>query len=153
MFFRTEVISIITGKIAFTALGGDGNYTFSATGGTIGNVNASPATYTAPSTAGGPYSVNLTDGKKSVSAAVTVTASGGLLELSPNSVTVSLVGSEVQFTATGGTTPYAFTSNRPKIGSIDALTGLYRQEAAGSVLVTLTDLVGLTDKTLVKWTQ
>ncbi len=148
-----SAVTVPGGMIAFTALGGSGPYTFSVSPGQGAIVNGNPATYTAPSTAGGPYSVNLTDGKKSVSAAVTVTASGGLLELSPNSVTVSLVGSEVQFTATGGTTPYAFTSNRPKIGSIDALTGLYRQEAAGSVLVTLTDLVGLTDKTLVKWTQ
>jgi hypothetical protein len=84
------------GKVAFTALGGDGIYSFSATGGTIDNAN--PATYVAPG-AVGTYAVNVEDGSgpPGVSAAVIVTATGSLPVLSPGSVTVSALDDEVQF--------------------------------------------------------
>jgi hypothetical protein len=86
-----------------------------------------------------------------------VTASGSLPLITPNSVTVSVVGDTVQFSASGGTPndpplpPYTYSLNRPDVGSIDAATGLYTQLAAGPVLVTVSDKDGLTDKATVKW--
>jgi len=139
------------GTVAFTAFGGDGNYSFSAAGGTIDNAN--PATYVALG-AVGTYAVNVADGSgpPGVSAEVIVTATGSLPVLSPGSVTVSALDDEVQFSASGGSpSSYTFSTNKPAIGSIDPVTGLYRQLAAGNVVVTVEDAAGLTDNTLVKW--
>jgi hypothetical protein len=137
------------GLVAFTALGGDGNYAFTAPdGGSIDNAN--PASYTAPGT--GTYAIELTDGiGPPVGAQVIVTATGELLVLSPGSPSVSVVGDEVQFSARGGSPPYSYSTNKPANGSIDPVTGLYRQLAEGNVVVTVKDSVGLTDNTLVKW--
>ena len=139
------------GTVAFTALGGDGIYSFSAPdGGTIDNAN--PATYVAPG-AVGTYAVSVADGSgpPGVSAAVIVTATGTLPVLSPGSVTVSAIDDEVQFSASGGTPPYTYSSGKPALGSIDPVTGLYRQLAAGNVVVTVEDSAGLKDNTLVRW--
>jgi hypothetical protein len=140
------------GKVAFTAFGGDGNYSFSApAGGTIDNAN--PATYVAPG-AVDTYAVNVADGSgpPGVSAAVIVTATGTLPVLSPGSVTVSALDDEVQFSASGGSpSSYTFSTNKPALGSIDPVTGLYRQLAAGNVVVTVEDAAGLKDNTLVRW--
>jgi hypothetical protein len=145
-----SVVVITGGTVAFTALGGDGNYSFSATGGTIDNAN--PATYVAPG-AVGTYAVNVADGSgpPGVSAQVIVTATGTLPLLSPGSVTVSVVNDEVQFSASGGSPPYTFYTNKPALGSIDPVTGLYRQLDAGNVVVTAEDASGLKDNTLVRW--
>jgi hypothetical protein len=150
----TSAGTVPGGRIAFTALGGSGSYHFSASAGTI--VDANPATYTAPPATGSyAKAITLADtggGLPSpVYADVIVTASGTLPLITPNSVTVSVVGDTVQFTASGGTGPYTYSLNRPDIGSIDAATGLYTQLAAGPVLVTVADKDGLTDKARVKW--
>ena len=86
------------------------------------------------------------------SAAVVVTTTGTLPVLSPGSVTVSAVGDEVQFSASGGSPlSYTFSTNKPAVGSIDPVTGLYRQLAAGNVVVTVVDAAGLKDNTAVRW--
>jgi hypothetical protein len=136
------------GTVAFTALGGDGSYVFSAPdGGSIDNAN--PATYVAPGV--GTYGVDVADGSGAVSATVIVTATGTLPVLSPGSVSVSVIDDEVQFSASGGTSPYTYSSGKPAIGYIDPSTGLYRQLAAGNVVVTVEDAAGLKDNTLVRW--
>jgi hypothetical protein len=149
----TSAVMLPGGSVAYTALGGSGSYSFSASAGAIlGSPTANPATYTAPGGTG-TYTITLTDagGGSPVFADATVTASGTLPLITPNSVTVSVVGDTVQFTASGGTAPYSYSLNRPDVGSIDALTGLYTQLAAGPVLVTVSDKDGLTDKATVKW--
>jgi hypothetical protein len=138
------------GKVAVTALGGDGNYVFSAPdGGSIDNAN--PATYVAPGI--GTYGIDVADGSgpSAVSATVIVTATGALLVLSPGGVTVSAVHDEVQFSASGGSPSYTFSTNKPALGFVDPVTGLYRQLAAGNVVVTVVDAFGLKDNTVVKW--
>jgi hypothetical protein len=146
------------GSVAYTALGGSGSYAFSVPAGQGSIVGANPATYTAPAGTG-TYTITLTDtggeSPATVSADAIVTSSGTLPLITPNSVTLSAVGDTVQFTASGGTPNpsepyYAFSTNRPDIGRIDA-AGLYTQLAPGPVLVTVTDRDGLTDKATVKW--
>jgi hypothetical protein len=136
--------------IAFTALGGDGTYAFSAPdGGTIDNAN--PAIYVAPTTIGS-YVARVADSDgASASAKVIVTATGTLPVLFPTSAIVSVIGEELQFNASGGSPPYTYSSNKPDIGSVDPSTGLYRQLLAGNVVVTAADSGGLKDNTLVKW--
>jgi len=147
-----SAVMIAGGMVAFTALGGDGNYTFSVNApadGTI--VNANPATYTAPGTTG-TYTITLADtGGGLVHSNAVVTTSGTLPVLSPGSVTVSVLDDQVQFNASGGTSPYTYLTNKPEIGSIDPDTGLYTQLAAGNVVVTVVDSDGLKDNTLVRW--
>ncbi len=149
-----SAVMIPGGTVAYTALGGSGSYHFSvpAAQGTI--IDANPATYTAPPGTG-TYTITLTDTggglPSSATAQAFVTATGTLLVLTPSSVTVSVVGDGVQFTTSGGTPPYTYTSNKPVIGSIDPVTGLYMQQGVGPVLVTVKDKDGLTDKATVKW--
>jgi hypothetical protein len=86
-----------------------------------------------------------------VQADAIVTASGTLPLLSPNSVTVSVIGDQVQFSASGGSGTFTYSTNRPAFGSIDPVTGLYQQLGAGNVVVTVVDEDGLKDNTAVRW--
>ncbi len=143
------------GTVALTALGGSGFYHFSVPSSLAGSiVDANPATYTAPAGTG-TYTITLTDTgggqPASVTANAIVTATGSLPVITPSSVTVAMVGDTVQFTTSGGTLPYTYTTNKPTIGSVDPVTGLYKQEGAGPVLVTVSDKDGLVDKATVKW--
>jgi hypothetical protein len=141
--------SVLTGgQLAFTALGGTSTYSFSATGGSITNTN--PATYTAPGTAG-TRTISVTDGVDTVLATVSVIEAPPLV-LSPESPTVSAVGDTVQFTASGGTPPYSFSSKKPWWGSMDAETGLYTQlRKYRKVGVAVRDAAGTLVTTVVKW--
>ncbi len=141
--------------LILTALGGTGSYSFSALRGTFAAADANPATYTAPASSG-PDTVTLSDGIKTVTAAVTVIEAGNPpLVLSPQSPTVSAVGDKLQFSASGGTGPgtYAFSTNKPAMGSIDAATGSYVQLKEGHVVVTVRDGAGAADNTLVKFVK
>jgi hypothetical protein len=151
----TIIAVVVGGRVVFTAAGGSGNYTFVASGGTITPaLGGNPATYTAPAVKAD-CTVSLSDNGGltfPVSAAVTVVTSPvQALVLVPQSPTVSAVPAEIQFTASGGTPPYTFSTNKPATGSIVSDTGLYTQHEAGNVVVTVRDFDGLPDHTLVNW--
>jgi hypothetical protein len=159
----TAATVLVGGTVIFTALGGKitlaGGYTFSATGGTItpgSDADGSPATYVAD--AKGSFAVSVADDSSVAEAPVTVVTSPvQSLQLLPESPTVSAVGQTIEFTATGGTVPYEFSSDHPTWGSIVATgpsTALYAQEPAGegrNVLVRVTDANATSISTMVFW--
>jgi hypothetical protein len=91
-----------------------------------------------------------------VEAVAEVTSTGEALVISPSGPTVSAVGDEVQFSASGGSPYtaepyYTFSTNKADMGTVDPATGLYRQMGEGNVVVSVMDSAGLKDNTLVKW--
>lgn len=152
----TSAVVLPGGTIAFTALGGNLDYDFSCPdGGSIDNTN--PASFVAPAGTGS-YRILLTDsgGGGPVEAVAEVTSTGEALVISPSGPTVSAVGDEVQFSASGGSPYtaepyYTFSTNKADMGTVDPATGLYRQMGEGNVVVSVMDSAGLKDNTLVKW--
>jgi hypothetical protein len=149
----TAATVAVNGTAYFTALGGSGSYTFMVSGGGTITATANPATYTAPGSAG-PRTVSLSDDGGAtfpVAATVTVVPLAQSVVLSPDSPTVSAIYDTIQFTVTGGTAPYTFSTNNEARGYIDPTTGFYTQLQAGNVVVTVRASTGLSDNTLVKF--
>jgi len=137
----------------FSASGGTLPYTFSAMPGE-GTFAPGTGNYTAPGSAGGPYTITVTDGMSvTATAAVTVTAAAATpLQIIPTTATVKL-GSTFQFQAAGGDGSYTYTMQVPPIGSITP-DGLYSAppvgEKTGNGKVILTDGRGITITATVK---
>ena len=149
-------VTVLVGHtVIFTAMGGSGSYTFSASGGAITpEPDGNPATYVAGTK--GSQTVSVGAGSETANAAVTVVTSPvQALALSPDSPTVSAVDDTIEFAASGGTAPYGFSTDHPAWGSISAtgaFTGLYTQlEANRNVMVRVTDANGTSVSTMVKW--
>lgn len=111
MALRIEPASTVvpaTGRVDFSADGGVPPYTFSIVPPGGGTLDADTGLYTAPITAGSSI-IRVTDAAgRSSDATVTVQAFASGLALTP--ITISLaIGSNVTFTAIGGTPPYSFT--------------------------------------------
>lgn len=105
----------------FSAMGGDGTYTFSRTG--AGNIDAASGLYSA--TAVGSATVRVASGLDSADADVTIVATANpTLAIVPASVTLVLGGSAYQFQAVGGEGPYEFSMQQSVGGSITP-DGLY----------------------------
>jgi hypothetical protein len=132
----------------FTALGGDGNYTFSATAGAISEAGV----FTAPDTTG-TVTVTVTDGlSSSASAVVTVVAAAESLAIIPVSIQVHL-GGKFQFQAAGGDGSYTYSRTAAyDDGAVDAATGSYTAPSThpGIERVTVTDGRGMTSTATVK---
>ena len=147
---------LVNGTVVFTALGGSGSYVFEATGGSIAP-SGNPAVYTAPSIRASYYVKLSDDGGATfpVSAMVNVVNSPAqALSLVPGSPTVSALGASIEFAALGGTAPFAFVTDHPEWGSIEATglrTALYTQLAERNVMVRVTDADGTSASTMVKW--
>lgn len=130
----------------FSASGGTSPYTFSAV---LGQGGFTPGTgiYTAPGSAGGPYTITVVDNvAASASAVVMVMAHAAApLQIMPTTATVKL-GSTFQFQAEGGDGSYTFTMQVPPIGSITP-DGLYSAppvgDKTGNGKVLLTDGRGI----------
>lgn len=105
----------------FSAMGGDGTYTFSATG--VGNIDSVSGLYSA--TGVGSSAVKVSSGLASADADVTVVAVvSPPLAIVPASVTLVLGGGAYQFQAVGGEAPYQFSMQQSVGGSITP-DGLY----------------------------
>ena len=151
---------LVGGRIIFTALGGVGSYTFSASGGTItAEPDGNPATFVAPAVKGiCMIEVRDTSGNPPAAAAVNVvTSPNQALKLVPESPTISAVGARIEFVAIDGTPSYLFSTDHPAWASIKATgpaTALYEQLPEGqgrNVMVRVTDADGTSTSTMVKW--
>jgi hypothetical protein len=131
--------------VSFKASGGVAPYKFSVVTPGGGLINPTTGAYTAPITAGSAV-IRVTDKTgKFIDAVVTIQAFSTGLAISPGSISLS-IGSNLTFTAIGGTPPYSFAiptpgSGTPGISPTSASTALY---VAGSTPDT-TDVVSLTD--------
>ncbi len=94
----------------------------------------------------------LAQGQVTVTATDTNNASGAAqatittVAVSPDSGSLR-VGDTLQFSASGGVAPYAWSSSDPVVAGIDASTGLLSALAIGSVQVSATDTNGVSDTT------
>lgn len=139
------VVSPATATVAvgatqqFTATGGTAPYTWSVADPTVGSIDAT-GLFTA--LAAGATTVSATDaaGLTGSSGTITVTT----VVVSPDTANLG-VGQTLQFSASGGTPPYAWTSADPAVASIDAATGLLTALAPGTTTVTATDANGFAD--------
>ena len=131
LLISPSTISVIEGgTLTFTATGGKPPYGFSVVSG-VGSIGASTGVFTAATA--GTVTVRVTDAiGRSSDAAVTVTGSGVILAISPDSVSMGPGGS-LTFVASGGTPPYTFSLTASGSGSptINAGSGAY---AAGASL-------------------
>jgi hypothetical protein len=160
----TTVTVLVGGSVIFTAMGGEGPYTFSASSGSITpapapDLDGSPAAYAAPASkpALAP-TISVTDaGSPPATASATVnvvTSPLQALELIPDSPSLSTLYDKIEFTADGGTAPYIFLTDHPSWGSIEATgpnTALYTQLANRNVLVRVTDANNTSISTMVFW--
>ncbi|MBN1647889.1 MAG: hypothetical protein JW874_07645 [Spirochaetales bacterium] len=126
----------------FTATGGNGTYTFSLVsgGGSLVDVDASSAEYTAPAVLGVTV-IEVSDSyDNSAEAYITVTAPGEPV-INPASAELGM-NESIEFTASNGTEPYYFTLTSGG-GSIIELTGSTVRYTApdtpGNVILTLSD--------------
>lgn len=93
--------------------------------------------------AGGVTQVTATDANGiSGNTQITVTQ----LAASPTSATMA-VGQTLQFSASGGSTPYSWSVNNTAVASINAITGLLTATNLGTAQVSVTDNTGRTDTT------
>jgi len=131
-------VTMVAGRsLTFTAYGGDPPYSFSATAGSITQIDDDEARFDAP---GSPQTVTVSvsdDADSTASASVTVETASPL-SLSPSTVRL-LVNNTITFEAFGGVEPYSYTKVSG-IGSIDPLTGVYTaSSSADSATVQVTD--------------
>ena len=124
----------------FTATGGTAPYAWSVSNPAVGSINVTTGVFTA--LAAGTTTVSATDatGLAGTSGTITVTT----VVVNPDTAGVG-IGQTLQFTATGGTAPYTWSSSAPAVASIDAATGLLTALTAGTTTVTATDSNGYSD--------
>ncbi len=128
-----------SGTFNFFAFGGATPYAFAVTQGS-GTINAVSGAYTAPPSPGTAV-VTVSDATGASSSANTAIVGPAQLTISPASLTL-VAGMPYQFTATGGTAPYAYTIVSGG-GSLSG--GLYTAPAAaGSADIRVGDAVGAT---------
>jgi len=133
-----------SGTFNFLASGGATPYTFAVTSGS-GTVNAVSGAYTAPASPGTAI-VTVSDAAGASSSANTSIVAPAQLMISPASLTL-VAGMPYQFSATGGTAPYAYTIVSGG-GSLSG--GLYTAPAAaGTADIRVGDAVGATSNAAV----
>jgi uncharacterized protein YjdB len=119
-------------SLTFTASGGTAPYSWSVNNPAVGNIG-STGVFTGIS--GGSVTVTATDSDGTqASQTVNVTQ----MNVTPNTTSVG-VGQSVQFSVSGGTTPYQWSTSNTQIASINNATGVLFGNSAGSVVVTVTD--------------
>jgi uncharacterized protein YjdB len=129
--------------VQFFASGGSLPYSWSVSNSQLASISASGAFV---GLAPGTVTVTATDASGLSGSSGTITILGGTtpaLRIQPGNAQLT-VGQTLQFTATGGATPYRWTSSAPTIASIDAATGLLIARAAGAATITVTDNAGAT---------
>lgn len=144
---RRVVVSPLTGNVIigqslqFSATGGVAPYTWRVSDPTVASINATTGLLTGLAT--GSVIVTATDagGISGSSGAITVGVNH-VITITPNTATVRTLGA-IQFTASGGATPYTWSLSNPAVGSINASTGLFRAgRNAGTTTVRATDADG-----------
>ncbi len=136
----TSTVVLANGTVDFSADGGVPPYVFSLISGG-GTLDSSTGLYTAPLTVG-TATIRVTDKTgKGADATVAIQAFASSLTISPAALSLA-VGSNVTFSAIGGTPPYTFAIQTAGSGSptVNATSGLY---VAG--LTPGTDVIRLTD--------
>ena len=135
----------VNGTVSFAAEGGIPPYVFSiASGG--GVLNSATGAYSSSST--GSATIRVTDKTgKGADATVAVQAFAGSLTISPAALSLA-VGSNVTFSASGGTSPYTFSfqannSGSLSVGASGVTSWLYAPGGTSGV----TDVIKLTDST------
>lgn len=127
----------VGGRQQFTASGGGGGYTWTVSNPSVGNIDNSGVFV---ATAVGTTNVIATDNAgRSATATVTVTA----LTITPSTAQLG-VNQTLQFTASGGTASYTWTSSNPSVASVGATTGLVRGIAPGTTTLTVSDANNVT---------
>lgn len=123
------------GTLQYSAAGGTAPYNWTVSDSNLASIDATGLlTALAP----GQVVVTATDANNvSGTAELTITT----VVVSPDSGSLQ-VGDTLQFSASGGTPPYSWSSSDANIASIDAGTGLLTALAIGSVQVTATDANG-----------
>jgi hypothetical protein len=132
-----NVTMVVDRSLTFTAYGGDPPYSFSATAGSITQIDDDEARFDAPATPQ-TVTVDVTDDVGSTASASVAVEAASPLSLSPSVVRL-LQNNTITFEAFGGVEPYSF-SKVSGIGTIDSLTGVYTApSSAGGATVQVTD--------------
>jgi uncharacterized protein YjdB len=129
--------------VQFFAAGGSLPYAWSVSNPQLASISTTGALV---GLAAGTVTVTATDatGLTGTSGAITIVAgTSPALGIQPGSAQLT-VGQTLQFSASGGSTPYRWSSSVPTVASIDAATGLLIARAAGSATITVTDSRGTT---------
>lgn len=125
-------------SLQFTATGGTAPYAWSSANPSVASINATTGLLTA--LAPGTTTVTATDANGFADTSGTITVSQ--VSVSPQTALLA-VGGTLQFTATGGTAPYTWSSSNLAVATINATTGLLTAVGAGTVTVTATDANGV----------
>jgi len=132
--------------IGLAASGGRGPYRWTVSGSGVATIDA--AGNLVASRAGG-LTVTATDADNvpGVSLTFAFSTSGGvgnLIQIKPNTATISAKGSGMAFIAVGGAGPYTYSLSNTTVGTIDPLTGLFtpKKLSVGDTTVIAKDASG-----------
>jgi len=122
----------------FSASGGTGPYAWTSDTPAIGTINSSNGVFSAVSH--GTCTVTATDVNSDSGTSGTITVIAPTITVTPNTASLT-VAETLQFSASGGTGYYPWTSDTPGVGTINN-SGLFSAVSPGTCTVTATDING-----------
>ena len=128
--------------LQFSAIGGVTPYTWSSSNTAIASINATSGLLT--SLSAGSVIISATDNIAQTATTANIVISS--INVSPQTTSLD-TGSTLQFSASGGTAPYNWTSNNTSIATVNATTGLVTAIAAGTAIITATDTNSISGST------
>ncbi len=128
--------------LQFSAIGGVTPYTWSSSNAAIASINATSGLLT--SLSAGSVTISATDNIGQIATTANIVVSNILV--SPQTANLD-TGSTQQFTASGGTAPYTWTSSNTAIATVNATTGLVTTIAVGTAIISATDTNSISGST------
>jgi len=128
----------VSESVSFQVSGGTAPFSWSVANSNIGQISSSTGLFTALAVGRTQVSVTDANGLTARTDDIVVEA----LDIQPSSATI-IAGQTLQFTVSGGTPPYAWSSFDVAAGSINAVTGVFQAHEPARVTVSVTDSSGV----------
>lgn len=125
-------------SVSFRVSGGTAPFSWSVANANIGQISSSTGLFTALAVGRTQVSVTDANGLTARTGDIVVEA----LDIKPSSATI-IAGQTLQFSVSGGTPPYAWSSSDLTAGSIDAVSGVFQANVPARVTVSVTDSSGV----------
>jgi len=128
----------INESVSFKVSGGTAPFSWSVANSNVGQISSSTGLFIALAVGRTQVSVTDANGLTARTSDIVVEA----LDIKPSSATI-IAGQTLQFTVSGGTPPYAWSSSDAAAGSIDSVSGVFQANVPARVTVSVTDSSGV----------